>query len=404
MRCLVLADTFPNRVEPWRGPYHRYQFGELARLCRLEVIAPVRWPRLIRNRKLRRLCGETDTSLPGVLMRHPVLWYVPVLGRAFNWHGVLRAARRSLSGALEDRPDLVVATFAYPHGLAARELAAELGVPYVIKARGTDLHSLPSRGLRRRHTARALEGAAAIVPVSSSLKEIAIELGADPSRIHVLPNGIDSGRFPMIPRAAARRELDLPATGKILAYVGALRHVKGPDLLVDAIEILKHSRPDFLAVVAGTGPRHRAIKRRINRRGLQDRIRLAGRLSPEKVASLMNAADALVLPSRNEGCPNAVLEALSCGTPVIAARVGAVPDLLDDTCGLQVEPDHSLKLARAIQAGLEKDWDRTAIRGRVEKRSWQKNAEQLHQILLNVTEKLPEEAPQKRHASTIAPT
>jgi glycosyltransferase involved in cell wall biosynthesis len=246
-----------------------------------------------------------------------------------------------------------------------------------------------------------LKEAAAIVPVSSSLKKIAVELGAQPSRIHVLPNGIDASRFPIISRRSARRKLELPEEARILAYVGALRRVKGPDLLVDAVEILKHSRPDLIAVAAGTGPRHRAIQRRINRLGLHDRIRLVGQLPPEEVATLMNAADALVLPSRNEGCPNAVLESLSCGTPVVAARVGAVPDLLDDTCGLQVEPGHSLKLARAIQTSLAKDWDREAIRGHVKKRSCRKNAEQLDQILLHAIEKVPEESPQKRSVETI---
>jgi glycosyltransferase involved in cell wall biosynthesis len=102
------------------------------------------------------------------------------------------------------------------------------------------------------------------------------------------------------------------------------------------------------------------------------------------------------LPSRNEGCPNVVLEALACGTPVVAARVGAVPDLLDEDSGIIVPSQDAAEfgvggftnagtLDLAIEQALTRHWDRGALRRRVESMSWEANARKLHEILLRTT-------------------
>jgi len=382
MHCLVLAGTFPNRHDPWRGPYNRRQIECLAALCDVTVINPLPWHELLKGALPWDLVEGPDDVLEDVRLFHPVLWHVPVIGRGHTWRGVAAAARRVLRSRGGEQFDVILATFAYPHGAAARVLARELGIPYAIKTRGSDLHSLPAGGKVRTRTAEALRGAAAVVAVSGNLASIATDLGAAPERVHLLPNGIDAGAFPMLPRQEARGKLGIEGTRALVLFVGHLLPVKGVDILVESLRDDSFRVPwgDVDVVLAGEGPMRSWVEaNRRERRELP--VRLLGRLSREQVALWMNAADVVVLPSRNEGCPNVVLEALCCGTPVVAARVGGVPDLLDDSCGVLCRPEDPGALATALGEALGRRWDRTAIRRRVEGMSWEKNARQLHEIL-----------------------
>lgn len=392
MKCLIISDTFPNRFDPWAGPYNRRQVECLSKLCAVAVINPFPWTRLLTSAQARDLMSKPDDVLDGIPVLHPVFWHLPVLGRGFVWRAILAALRRALRGGTEAACDVILATFAYPHGYVARLLAEEKGVPYVVKVRGSDLHSLPPRGARRRLSGAALQGAAAVVAVSGNLAKIAVELGADPAKVHVVLNGVDAASFSTVPRGEARARLGLPVDGPVFLCVGHLLTVKGVDILVAAFEAITGMgtlSDGARLLFAGAGPMRRWIERRQDRGGLRDVIRLLGHVSREEVALYMNAADMLVLPSRNEGCPNVVLEALSCGTPVVASRVGAVPDLIDDSCGIIVEPERPDALGAAMIRALEKRWDRAAIRRRVEAMSWEANAGRLHAILQGAVEGLP---------------
>lgn len=388
MNCLVLSDTFPNRLEPWRGPYNRRQLECLSARCSITVINPIPLRRLLSGVGYWGLVSRPDHVLEGIPIHHPLFWYVPILGRGATWRGVLSAAERALRKGAAGEYDLVFATFAYPHGAAARALAKRLGIPYVVKARGSDLHAMPAQGGRRERTAAALHDAAAVVAVSGNLAEIAVELGAAPEKVHVLPNGIDAAAFRMLPRKEARERLGLPLDRKLLLFVGNLLVVKGLDVLMDAFIRLRSAEgavgSDALLAVAGVGPMRRHIERCVSGAGLSAAVRLMGYLPRDEVVLWMNAADVLVLPSRNEGCPNVILEAFACGTPVVASDVGAVPNLVDAASGLRVEAGDPDALAHALGSALSRDWDRAGIRARVEGMSWQDNARTLLDILTKV--------------------
>jgi len=387
MNCLVIADAFPSPREPWRGPYNRRQVEGLATLCKVLVVNPLPWTWLLKRRG-HSDCAAGAGPVAGVAMQlHPVFLHLPLVGRSLAWRSVLAATERALREADPPAIDVVLATFAYPHGLAARQLAKRLGVPYAIKVRGSDLHSLPPAGKRRHLTAQALRGAAAVVAVSRSLARIACELGADAESVHVLPNGVDTEGFPLIDRTDARCRLGLSEDGGLVLFVGNLVPVKGLDVLLEALRLDARSggaAQQYSVAIAGSGPLRRWLARRIAAGGLGGRVRVLGELGRQEVALWMNAADALVLPSRNEGCPNVVLEALSCGTPVVASRVGAVPELINGTCGIQVEPGDAEGLATGLRSCLSGGWDRQAIRLRVKDMSWQANAEKLFSILRNI--------------------
>jgi glycosyltransferase involved in cell wall biosynthesis len=162
--------------------------------------------------------------------------------------------------------------------------------------------------------------------------------------------------------------------------------VKGIDVLFVAFLAMRTGNPELSArtrlLIAGEGPERSWLVPRSADAYLGGSVKLLGHVGREKVALLMNAADVLALPSRNEGCPNVVLEALCCGTPVVAARVGAAPDLLDESCGIIVPPDDAPAFSAALEQALAKTWDRAALRRRVEGMSWEANAAALYEMLL----------------------
>jgi glycosyltransferase involved in cell wall biosynthesis len=93
----------------------------------------------------------------------------------------------------------------------------------------------------------------------------------------------------------------------------------------------------------------------------------------------MAAADLITLPSYMEGCPNVILEALACGRPVVATKVGGIPEIMGDECGRLVPPREPGALAQALAAVLDADWDSAAISAQ-RSRSWDAVAEEMLEI------------------------
>ena len=119
----------------------------------------------------------------------------------------------------------------------------------------------------------------------------------------------------------------------------------------------------------------------------------------DKVALWISAGDLVTLPSYAEGCPNAIVEALSSGRPVVATNVGGIPELVDDTCGRLVPPKDVPALAAALDTVLSQTWDANAIVAR-QSRSWTQVADQLYRTLREVLGWRPEaEVDQQRTAA-----
>jgi glycosyltransferase involved in cell wall biosynthesis len=168
--------------------------------------------------------------------------------------------------------------------------------------------------------------------------------GARLERTAVVPNVV----------AVPRRPAGPPdRTPGLVLFLGRLHPDKGPDLLVEAVAAIAETLPELQVVIAG--PARQPVERRlagqviamVNAAGLADRVRLVGPV--DDPASLLRRAAVLALPSRTEGSPNAVLEAMAHGTPVVATAVGGVPDLLDGgRLGRLVAPGDAAAFGRAL--------------------------------------------------------
>ena len=193
----------------------------------------------------------------------------------------------------------------------------------------------------QRHAYRFAD---AIVANSSAARAQLEREGVAPGRVHVIPNGVTVERFTPVPGVRPIRTI---------LTVANLRKEKAHDILIRAAALLAPSHPQLSFVVAGDGPRAAELRAMAEQFGLGERVRFLGHV--EDVPALLGSANAFVLPSISEAFPNAAIEAMASGLPVIASAVGGLLDLVDHgRTGLLVPPSDPAALAAAI-ASLEAD-------------------------------------------------
>lgn len=373
LRVLAMTNLFPNPQEPNRGVFNLQQFEALTRECDLQVIAPVAW---------RPWARSAHPPIPfharwnGLPVSYPRYFFTPRIGRVAYALWMYCSIRGTVMRvAREYRPDVLLVTWAYPDAVAGAALARRLELPWVAKVHGSDVNVSAMVPALRRQIRWALRQASCTFAVSEPLKQRLIEIGVPARAIRVQHNGIDPDRFAVMDRVEARRKLGLPLDRQITLYVGNLKPDKGVlDLLEAARSMAADGGEMPLVVYVGGGSGHEPLAAGIARHGLGEAVRLAGPRPHDEIPAWIAAADLLCLPSHREGCPNVVLEALACGRPVVASRVGAVPEFVDDRSGFVVEPGEPSELARALRLAVARPWDPMTLRSRVLPLSWETNA------------------------------
>lgn len=245
---------------------------------------------------------------------------------------------RELMGRLQ--PD-VVHTHGYRSDVIGGLAAAASRVPRV-----TTVHGFTGGNIKNRVNewiqVRAYRAFNAVVAVSQPIVQRLKKAGVRDRLIHSIPNAIDV-RHQVIVRPEARARLGVSNDEFVIGWVGRMSTEKGPDLLVEA---LKSAKQPFKAIFIGDGPDRRMLQEKIAAFGLESSVRWPG-VVPD-AASVFAAFDVFVLSSRTEGIPIVLLEAMRANVPIVATRVGGVPEMLDDTEALLVPSDQPFALAAAI--------------------------------------------------------
>ena len=372
MRILVVASLYPNARMPNHGIFVENRLRRLveAGVTVTEVVAPVPW---FFSTHARFGAYATWAAVParerrhGIGISHPRYPMLPRVGFWLQPWLMYRAVRQHLRRApdVADNIDLIDAQFYYPDGVAAHWLSRDLGVPFVITARGTDVNLVPRSPLPRRLIRSAGNSAAGSITVCAALKDSLVDLGVPEPSITVVRNGVDLARFTPGDREAARAKLDLHGT--VLLSVGHLIERKGHHLVVEALARL----PEVKLVIVGEGPERAALEALSARTGTADRVQFAGELPHSELPLHYQAADALVLASSREGCANVLLEAMACGTPVVATPVWGTPEIVADCAAGKLTKDRSVDaLVRAIGDLLADPPARAATRRYAERFSW----------------------------------
>ncbi len=164
--------------------------------------------------------------------------------------------------------------------------------------------------------------------------------------------GIDLDRYRPLDKAAMRLLLGVPDK-TVIGILATLRDWKGHDYLLDALVVLRQRFPDLYLLIVGDGPRRAHLERRVDELGLREMVRFAG--NQDNVEQWLATIDIFALPSYGEeGVPQAIMQAMGCGLPVISTRVGAIPEaVVDGQTGLLIQKRDSAALAAAIAELLQ---------------------------------------------------
>lgn len=357
--------------------FNRQQLNELARLCPLSLVVPVPFTRALAKGRFSFPVRKSPFSV-----RWPLFWFVPRVAPAWRGPSLLACAWPALNRAASLlRPDVFLATWAHPDGWAGLKAAAAMKLPFVLKVHGSDLNELAGNPRLAGPISQVLSRADGVVAVSRALAERAVELGADPAKVSVVFNGVDNELFQPREQAWARQELGLPPDGKLVAFVGRLHAVKGLDL---GLKAMAQAKEPFRLLVVGDGAEQASYRRLAGELGLAERVMWLGRLPHAQVPLAVAASDALVLPSRKEGEPNVVLEAVAAGRPVAANPVGSTPELITDGVNGFVARDiDPAALALALDQTLSRPWVPQALAAIFAGRTWRASAQRLKEVLVD---------------------
>lgn len=287
---------------------------------------------------------------------------------------------RTLAGLLRQPGADLLQTFLFHANLAGRLAAREAGVPAVVS--GIRVAERASRWhlWLDRWTHPYVDRYAC---VSKAAADFTASRGRIPAeKLVVIPNGIDAAQYPAA-HPANPADLGVSPGRRIVVFVGRLHEQKGAEWLIETAPGWLGRLPDCDLVLVGEGPLRPALELLALRLGIAGRVHFTGFRTD--VPAILRASGLLVLPSRWEGMPNALLEAMASGLPVVATRAEGVVELLGPAAGEQTvafgesqgfaervvalmsDPDRAMRLGAANRARAEESFSVSAMVGAYEK-------------------------------------
>jgi teichuronic acid biosynthesis glycosyltransferase TuaC len=384
INILTLSTAFPRPGEEGLGTFVRSRLQHVAKLMSVKAVAPV--PILDYAARGQKRTAVPERRRDGAIEVFYPRWLYPPYGGVWN-AGFLAARLLPFLRRLRvEYPfDVIDSHFGHPEGIAAGLLSGALGTPFTITLRGNETMHAESAG-RRRAMQWAFRRAARIVTVSERLRQFAIGMGAEASRVRTIPNGIDTELFYPRDYAATRARLGMPMDRPAILSAGYLIERKGHHRVIGALaELRRQGSAAELWVVGGPGREgqfeariHDAVKQH----GVAGAVHFTGTVPAAAMAEYMSAADVFCLASSREGWPNVAHEALGCGAPVVASDVGGVEDMIpSDDYGIVVPAADNAALTAALGKALKTRWDRRRIAAWGAARSWTQVAAETAEVL-----------------------
>ncbi len=384
MKIALVTRMFPSDYEPYSGTFVYEQAREIAKRVNLIVINPVvRYPSLPRYNGLNHKRKEIPKyqRLDGFYVYSPNYWYLPkVQNKYAHWNLALTFSLAIWHKARDAQ--LIHVHNAMPDAFAGLIAGRILRKPMVVTCHGSDINTwaVPELPSSRRLIISGLMHAQRVIAVSNALGQKIKELGIEKEKIRIISNGFNPDLFFPMNQHDCRKALGLPLDKRIYLSVGALRPVKGFNCLISAYGQLKRSGLDFVAYIIGEGKEREKLENQIKKEGLEGTVFLAGTFAHKEIPTWMNAADYVVVSSKNEGWPCNVVESIACGTPVLATPVGGIPKIITHASGYLGSGTSRKDLIDMITKGSNRTYSRTEVIACAQTHTWQSEVTQLMQV------------------------
>jgi glycosyltransferase involved in cell wall biosynthesis len=330
LRILFVSNLFPDVREPNRGLVNARLVRSIAKIADIRVLAPQPSLNAWLNKSNKNKCLPADSSFDPLF---PLVPYVPKFGSLLNDSLFAYRIGPCIQDIRNKFPfDVVLCSWLFPDASAIARLAPVMGFPYVAVAQGSDVHQYLHMAGRRSKIVATVNESAKTITRSAELARLLFEAHVEKNKLEVIYNGVETDVFYPGNAQIAREKLGLPVNAKIILYIGNLLPVKNPGLALESFGRLvseSQAPADLRLVFIGQGALERELRGNAESMGISAQILFVGAQPPAQVAEYLRAADVLCLPSDNEGLPNVLLEALACGKPVVATRVGGIPEVLN---------------------------------------------------------------------------
>ncbi|MGI6502371.1 MAG: GT4 family glycosyltransferase PelF [Candidatus Methanoculleus thermohydrogenotrophicum] len=230
-----------------------------------------------------------------------------------------------------------------------------LKIPYVVWGQGSDVY-LPD-WFTKLTSKTIIKNANSVIALTEDMKRA---MQAIYNRdITIVPNGIDLKEY-----ISELPVQNVEGAEKRILFVGRLHPVKGIQYLLGAMSIVHRELPEAKLILVGDGEEREHLETLTDNLGIRECVEFAGRVPHERVKDYMNQAEVFVLSSLSEGFPVTILEAMACGLPIVATRVGGIPDIIEDgTNGYLVDTMNQEQLAEALLKLLQDEKLRRDISG-----------------------------------------
>lgn len=341
LKILHIAGWYPSKKNPVAGVFVREHVKATALYNDVTVLYSEGVAGEIRG--FYQIEDNIEDGIRTLRLRHRKS-PIPRTGYFIYLWGMFCAFRKLIGEGF--RPDVIHA-HVYSAGVAGVLMGKRYGIPVIVTEHFTGFPRGLVRGLEKVKAKFAFERADLVCPVSEDLKRHIEDYGIR-ARFCVVPNVVDTALF--APRDFAPTRED---NRKHLLLVALLDPKKGVPYLLKALACLRKKREDFILDIVGDGPNRAEYREMADSLGLADSVRFHGLKTKVEIAELMRQSNFFVLPSIWENLPCVLIEAMASGLPIVATKVGGIPEILTDEVGELVPPANPEALAAAIEHMLD---------------------------------------------------